>query len=311
MKNVIITGGTGFLGRNMIQRLCREGYQVWAVVRPDSPNAALLPQCDALHVLPLSLDRAETAIDLFPQDCEAFFHFAWRGVNRKEIDNDLVQRANIDLSLKAVDLASRLGCACFVFSGSRSEYGALQGRYRETAECLPLVAYGKAKLEFGRQAAAICRKHGMRYLHARIFSVYGPGDHPWSLIQTTLRHMLRDEPIDLSLCTQLWNYIDVRDMADLMLTMLQKRSEIPSEDSGIFNVASNDIRPLRDFVEEMRSITQTKSELRYGAYRQSVESAQSLVPDMEKVERILNWQSKIPFSVGIRHLIEHMEENDA
>ena len=183
--------------------------------------------------------------------------------------------------------------------------------FREDSECHPQVAYGRAKLEFGKQARRICADADMKYIHTRIFSVYGIDDHPWSLIYTAVNKMLKNEPMDLSSCAQLWNFMDVRDMADLFLTFMQGINKIPPDDNGIYNVATDDIRPLREFVEAIYRITGSRSELRFGAFQQAEESALSILPSMEKVERTFGWKQRISFEEGIRHMIEQLEKTNA
>jgi len=310
MKRVIVTGGTGFLGRNMIRYLCNHSYEVYAIIRPESKNRAFLPQHD--HVIPVlcSLHELMDTPELAGKSYDAFYHFAWAGVNRDEIDDDSIQRHSREVSLKAVEAAIALKCSCFIFSGSRSEYGLPSEGFREDTDCHPLVAYGHEKLAFGRQARELCRGTDTQYIHARIFSVYGADDHPWSLIHTAVTKMLNNEPMNLSSCTQRWNFMDVRDMADLLLTFQRQRDAISPEDNRIFNVATDDIRPLREFVEEIYRITDSTSELRFGTFHQAAESAMSLLPDMNKVKRTFGWKSQIAFSEGIRNVIKAVEGNE-
>lgn len=311
MENVIVTGGTGFLGRNLVRKLAREGCRVFAVVRPNSKNLALLPKHELIVPVSCQLRELVECKELAGRSYGAFYHFAWGGVNREEIDNDDVQQRSLEDSLAVLEAAAGLGCACFLFSGSRSEYGRIQGDFREDTECHPLVAYGRAKLTFGDKAGQFCRDNGMRYIHGRIFSIYGADDHPWSLIFTAVNKMLRNEAMDLSACTQQWNFMDVRDMADLLFTFYRKHEAVPAGDSGVFNVATRDIRPLREFVEEIYRITGSQSELRFGAFQQAAESAMSLLPDMTKVEKTFGWKSTINFSEGIRNVIRALEGTDA
>lgn len=311
MQNVIVTGGTGFLGRNMIRHLSEEGYAVYAIIRPDSKNKMLLPKREGVVPVQCSLSDIENNKELDGREYDAFYHFAWAGVNRDEIDNDLVQKRSLETSLEALKAAIKLNCGCFLFAGSRSEYGPLKETFREDAECIPQVAYGRAKMEFGNRARELCRGTNTRYIHARIFSVFGVDDHPWSLIYTAVTRMLQNKPMDLSSCLQRWNFMDVRDMADLLLTFQRKRDQISPEDSGIFNVATSDIRPLREFVEEIYHITGSKSELRFGAYQQAADSALSILPNMTKVENTFGWKHKISFSRGIQDMVKQLETRNA
>ncbi len=286
--------------------LLAKGYRVYAVVRPNSRNLSLLPE--SRNVVPVfeSLETLTKAADRLPEHCSAFFHMAWSGVNREEIDSEVVQQKNVAVSLEAAKAAMALSCDCFVFSGSRSEYGRQDGFYSESLACHPMVAYGKAKLEFGQKARELFQDSGTSFVHARIFSTYGADDHPWSLIYTAVNHMLKNEPMALSSCVQKWNFMDVRDAAELLLTFYEQHDRIPEGDSGIFNVATEDIRPLRSFVEEIYEITGSRSELQFGAFQQGEESAVSLLPDMTKVRATFDWEPKICFRDGIRNMIEQL-----
>ena len=304
MKTAIVTGGTGFIGRNLIRRLLREDYRIYALVRPESRNQALLPAGPGVIPVECAMEDIQKKKDLLPEQADAFFHFAWGGVNRDEIDDDRIHTRSLESSLNILETAVGLGCRCFVFAGSRTEYGRPRGPWKETLPCAPEVAYGRAKLRFGELARERCGNTETTYIHPRIFSVYGPDDHPWSLVSTCVRKMLAGEDVDLSECTQRWNFIDIEDTVDLLLTLAEQRRRIPAGDTGIFNVATDDIRPLKAFVEEIRQVTRSTSGLNYGFFRQRPESALSLEPDMTKVETVFGWRQKVPFAEGIRRMAE-------
>lgn len=305
MGKIVVTGGTGFLGRNLIRYiLSNTDDEVYAVVRPDSKNLSLLPQSPRVHTVLTRLEDVEKNICDLPEKCDAFYHFAWGGVNREELDDPKIHEANVSQAMCCVRAASALGCSAFVDAGSRAEYGLLEGPFREDAACSPKVAYGWAKLKFSDQAKAYLRGSQTRFIHARIFSVYGADDHPWSLIYTCVTRMLANEPIDLGPCTHYWNFMEVTDTCDLLYTFYKLRDRIPPDDSGIFNVATRDIRPLKEFVQEIRELTRSESELRFGAFKPGKDSTYSILPDMDKVERTFGWRQKVSFSAGITKMID-------
>ena len=311
MGEYIVTGGTGFIGRNLIRNLISSGNKVYAIVRPGSKNLHMLPKDEKVIPVYSELKELSKCLTALPYDCEGTFHFAWQGVNRDELNDDLIQGENVTDSISLLNVARELGCKNFVFAGSRSEYGVQTGYYTENVECHPMVAYGRAKLEFGNRALDICNNTRMRFLHPRIFSVYGPDDHPWSLISTSVNKMLDGNDMDLSECKHFWNFMYIDDAVDLLKTLSDYSFKIPNGDNCIFNVATRDIRPLKEFVEEIRCITNSTSKLNYGAFAQSAESAVSLLPDMTKVEAVFNWKPQVLFSDGIKNIIRSMEEHNA
>lgn len=106
-KRVVMTGATGFIGRNTAKALLESGAEVFCLVRPGSPNRGLLPEHEKLTAVEGALDQVESAVKTIGQ-ADAFFHFAWGGVNRAEIDSPVVQQKNVEDSLR---MCARLPCA--------------------------------------------------------------------------------------------------------------------------------------------------------------------------------------------------------
>ena len=162
-----------------------------------------------------------------------------------------------------------MGCRLFMDAGSRVEYGRAEGLMTESLDCYPINAYGKAKWEFYNRALPLCRELGMDYCHLRFFSVYGYGDHPWSIISTLVRDLRQDKKVALSACLHDWNfmYIDdaVRAVVLLCRRFLEKQGETSERENAasgrqeppeglIVNIASRDTRQLKSFVEEIHQI---------------------------------------------------------
>ena len=110
---IVITGATGFIGSYLATLFLREGAEVFALSRPDSPNLKALPVHENLHIVPWSMDRAGDCVSQIGS-ADAFFHFAWGGVNRQEIDSPEVQAKNVAGSLECIRAAKALSCSVFM-----------------------------------------------------------------------------------------------------------------------------------------------------------------------------------------------------
>ena len=206
-----------------------------AVTAP--PSATHLP-------LPALADDPAPLID-------AWIHFAWDGVGSAGRSDTNIQIENIQNAKKAYLYAKLLGARKFLVAGSQAEYG--RGNHRVP---LPVSPYGKAKLSFGRWAteqsllSEIYDDAPMQFIHMRIYSVYGSGDHETSLVNTVLRAALRHEAITLGPCEQRWNYLEVHDLARAIHILLS------SEDTrtGIYDIAGSDSRMLKKYVIAMNAI---------------------------------------------------------
>lgn len=307
-QKIVITGATGFIGRNVARVFLERGAQVYALVRPDSPNMALLPDGGGLpggmHVVGCGLGQVLGCVDEI-ESADAFLHFAWGGVNREEIDSPAVQAANVTASLNCVEAARRLGCSVFMDAGSRVEYGITEdGVMTEAMECHPVNEYGKAKLAFYQQAKPLCRRWDMTYYHLRFFSVYGTGDHPWSIISTLVRELPKGETVSLSACKHRWNFMDIEDAAQAVLA-LYLGAEGRQGESHIVNVASGDTRELRSFVEEIHRLCDGKGRLEFGTFVQAKEGALSICPAIGELCRLTDgyWRERYSFADGICRML--------
>ena len=305
MMRVVITGAGSFLGQALVRCLAER-----------EPGA----------VETIQLRHSfEDAPEQLPEHADAWVHFAWAGVGSAGRSDRRIQDYNIEMSMAALKKAAELGCTRFLFAGSQAEYGkarpveetAAKGmssegtsgggivlRQREDAVCMPQSEYGRAKLAFGQRAARWAADWNaddvpqtLRLIHMRIFSVYGPGDHEGSLIRSCMEHFRKNEPMELGNCTQDWDYLYIDDAARAVsLLLLSETAE------GIYNIASGDIRPLRDYVSEIKALLHSRSELRFGTRGDNAEGAVSLRPSVRRLREETGFQPRICFAEGIRRL---------
>lgn len=304
-QRIVMTGATGFIGRNVAEQLLAQGAQVFALVRSESRRRSSLPVHENLTWIESSMEEAEGCVPLIG-NADGFLHFAWGGVNRQEIDSPDVQASNVDGSLACLEAARKLGCQVFMDAGSRVEYGiTADGTMEESMECHPVNAYGKAKLEFAHRAEAFCREHQMTFYHLRFFSVYGAGDHPWSIISTLVRELPQNHKVSLSACRHRWNFMEISDAARAVAE-LYRFSDLHEGECCIVNVASEDTRVLREFAEEIHSICQEKGSLEYGTFVQAKEGALSVCPAVQQLKVLTEgtWKEQVSFEQGIRRMLE-------
>ena len=311
--------------------------QVAVAVPARSSAPAVTAPPSATHLpLPALADDPAPLID-------AWIHFAWDGVGSAGRSDTNIQIENIQNAKKAYLYARLLGARKFLFAGSQAEYG--RGNHRVP---LPVSPYGKAKLSFGRWAteqsllSEIYDDAPMQFIHMRIYSVYGSGDHETSLVNTVLRAALRHEAVTLGPCEQRWNYLEVHDLARAIRILLS------SEDTrtGIYDIAGSDSRMLKKYVIAMNAIaarfaanadttadgdattaagatqavtaggqttgtaagaSPTGAELRFGTRANNAEGAANMSPEILKLQR-LGFHQEISFEAGIGMLLKTMRE---
>lgn len=308
----VITGATSFVGGAVVREALLRGHQVTAVVRPSSKKLDVITKENEqallngrLLILENDLGQPERLVETVKGGCDVFLHFGWGGSGSDSRVMEALQEKNLENSLNTVRAAKRLGCSRFLFTGSQAEYGMHQGLITEESECSPRSFYGKSKLKMRIQGDALCKELGMEYVHGRIFSAYGPGDHPWTLVESCVKGFLKGEEISLGACRQQWNFIYISDLAAALCALAEAPGERFSElASPVFNLAGEETRPLKEFVEEIHRLCGGSGTPRYGARPENAEGPVNLNPDITKIKDVTGWSPKLDFHAGIQNVID-------
>lgn len=119
MKNVMITGVSGFIGRWLVRRLVKEDIHVWTIER-DFPNR-VLPNSKKITKIKSDMNLDEWKQMFKGIIIDSFYHFAWQGVNGLDKGKFDVQVDNIMLTLRYAELAHILGCRKYLCAGTIAE----------------------------------------------------------------------------------------------------------------------------------------------------------------------------------------------
>ncbi len=297
MQKYIITGATSMIGLELCKQITSLGHFVFAVCRQHSEGIQRLPKSSNLKIVYSELNDIKNISDSI-EKADVFIHLAWSNTDHEGRNNAYLQALNVEYANDAIKVASQLGCKLFVEAGSQAEYGYKNELITEETICEPELEYGKAKLRVLTEGAMLCNSLNINYLHLRIFSVFGENDRPWTLIMSAIDKMLINEDLELSLCTQNWNYLYVNDCAKQIRLLCEHFVVKNDFSSNVFNIASNETRPLKSFIEEMKMVLTSSSNLKYGSIKPS--KVVSLNPSVNKTERIIGFTNEINFMDAIK-----------
>lgn len=296
MKKIIVTGSTSFIGKRFVEIASENGYEIIAVARCNSKKTEDLKKLDNVNVIELNMNEYDRLGKIVGKsDC--LLHLAWNGTRGTARMDGAIQQDNYKNSIKAVKSVLDAGCNKIILAGSQAEYGITQGKISEESICAPNTAYGKYKLKVYNTVKQICEENNVDFKEPRIFSLYGVGDYENTLIMSLLRKMKKNEPCEMTECIQKWDYLYIDDAADALLTLCT--TDCPS---GVYNLASGDIRTLKEYVEEMYSILDSKSELIYGAIAYPQSGIVNIEPLINKIVLETGWHAKITFKKGIESM---------
>lgn len=302
MKTYIVTGATGFIGYALVKHILECKDKVIAVIRPDSGRGDKLNDLkkaygEKLIIEKVSLDNLEALEGRFEAD--VFFHLAWNGssgIQREDFD---IQYSNIGYTAKAMRVAKACGCVKFIGAGSQAEYGVVKGLAKEDEVVPhPFMMYGASKLATYEMCKLLASKLDISFVWPRIYSVYGVGENSGTLVNYVIDTLLEGKTPELSLCENMWNFIYIDDCVKILKKLADDECS-----NGVYHVASEDTRLLKEFVKEIRDIITPEAKLGFGIKESNPERTFWLEPDVKKIRNFVNWEM-ICFKNGIELKIQ-------
>ena len=305
MKKVVITGATSMMGIAVINSLLSHDVErIYAVVQLNSQRIGRIPRDDRITIIQCSCEEYKNLANLINDSCDAFYHFAWinsaNSHNKRYFDVDVAYK-NIGYTLQAFDAAVNLNVKKFIGAGSQAEYGSARKPIQSPTDPVdPITTYAIAKDTVRRLLEIKSQENNILLLWVRIFSVYGVYDRDNTMISSVLKKMLTNIDIDLTECAQTWDYLFEEDAGDALYCIAKN-----SNKSKIYCLGSGNAKKLKDYIFEMKLITNSTSKLNFGTIPYEKGSVLELNADITDLKKCALWSGpKIAFEDGIKKIIK-------
>ena len=259
MSRVLVTGGTGFVGRAVLAQLAARGLPVRAVVRSGRAGALTRLNID-MEVVETDDAFGETA-DWWADRCRGIdlvLHLAWYA----EPGKYLTSERNLDCLAGTLALArgaARAGIRRFVGVGTCFEYDLTPGRLTTDTPLDPLTPYAAAKAGAFMTLRRWLPLQGVEFLWARLFYLYGEGEDARRLVPYLHRQLAAGAPADLTEGRQIRDFLEVGDAAALLV------SDALGTAQGASNIASGKGITVRELALSIADIYGRRDLLNFGA----------------------------------------------
>ena len=299
MRNVLVTGASGFIGGHLVDRLLADGAAVTVLVRP---NSSMPERWQAkLRTVPCDdwseqgLQRALAAVGY-----ETVFHLAAYGVHPINRDVGAMIRINVELPATLVRLCQQWN-ARLVISGTFSEYMKPVSNEPLT-ERSPLEAcklYGSSKAAGGLLASAIAKDNGIGLRILRLFKVYGANEAPHRLLPALVHGLNGKQRVAISSGTQILDFVYIDDVIEALLRAddhIRHHGEVAT-----WNVATGQGHSVRRFAQLVATAMNADSTLLgFGELAMRKDDEPWLVGDPGLMQSQLGWHPRIDLEAGVR-----------
>lgn len=271
---LLLTGASGFVGRALVAPLAARGFAVHAVARHPSPHAAAA----TWHAADL-LDEATARALLRDIRPAVLVHAAWHVAHGRfwTAPENATWR---DGSEALVAAFAEAGGRRVVAIGSCAEYaeaaGADDAPWPETRAIAPATPYGQAKAALH---ARLARRGGVALAWARLFHLFGPGEHPDRLVPSVARALAAGRPALIA------SGRPVRDMVATRFVGEALAALAASDVTGPVNIASGEGRAIAAVARVLADAAARDDLIRLGALPDRPGEVPAMVADVTRLRR--------------------------
>lgn len=306
MRHALVTGGAGFIGSHLIDRLLAEGWRVTNVDNFDGFYDRVIKEknieahfdYEGYRLVEADIRDYERLKERLSGDYDVIVHLAAKAGVRPSIKDPLTyQEVNVRGTQNLLELAREWGVKQFVFASSSSVYGVNPNVPWREDDCvlMPISPYAATKVAGELLGHVYSHLYGIRFIALRFFTVYGPRQRPDLAVHKFARLMLRGEPVPVygdGSSRRDYTYID--DVIEGVLAAM----DYTKTQYEVINLGNSRTVSLIELIRALEETLCVKAKLEY-LPPQPGDVPQTWA-DITKAEKILKFCPKTTIHDGIR-----------
>lgn len=293
-KNLLVIGGTGFIGEAFSINALLHGYSVTVLAKGNKESYRRSENIEYLTADITDFDSLSSVLSN-----KRFTHVINLGgyINHSSFQKggDEVIDQHYGAVKTLVQCLDWGVLECFLQVGSSDEYGQARAPQAESEEELPISPYSFGKFAATHFLQMLHRTEGFPAVICRLFLVYGPGQSPDRFIPQIILACLKDQSFPVSEGVQIRDFCYIDDIVNGLLLAL----EADKARGQVLNIASGIPQSVKEVVQLVVEMARG-GDPKFGeiAYRKG--ENMTLYANTSNAKRILNWSPKIDLQTGLR-----------
>ncbi len=301
MNKVIITGADGFVGSYTVNAFLNEGVEVLALDIAESPRR--LEEHKNLKYMQMDIADTTALMEQIPKDVyDTFVHFAWAGsAGTDRIDYNL-QMKNALNTVECLKAAKTLGCNRFVCAGSIMEYEVEAAVHAQGSKPGMGYIYGMGKHIAHSMCKSVAADIGIDLIWPMITNAYGVGEISPRFVNTTIRKIINNEPLQFTSAIQNYDFVYVTDVAKAFFLIAKNGTPFCE-----YLIGSSTARPLKEFILEMQQALAPEATPIFGDVPFTGTNMPLSVFDTTLTEHDCGFKAEVSFAEGTRRTMEWLK----
>ena len=293
MKNVIVTGASGFIGTTLVNELLRREYKIVAIDRRFTDDFLNNPNITCVDATDKNVFDLKNEIPVEEYNC--FFHLAWAATSGPGRADYNVQLDNVKMACDYAKLCSEIGCKRVVYASSINEMETYEYLQSDDIEPAGGYIYGTGKLAAHLMGETVAKLNRVEFIPVIITNIYGVGERSARMIYTSLVKLINGERASFTAGYQTYDFIYITDAINSIVEVAEKGKAF-----NRYYIGSGEPKPLREYLLEMRNIVAPGTELGLGDFEFKGIDISYDQFDLKKVEKDTGYTNQIPFAQGIK-----------
>ena len=258
MKNILLTGATGFVGRQIVKALSQQNINIIAVVRPG--KEINFKKITNIKKIISSQDIFKENENWWTNHCkgiDTIIHAAWYAEPGKYLQSS----KNLDCLIGSLHLArgaANAGVTRFIGIGACFEYDLSKGALSIDTPLKPKSSYASAKVALFTFLSQWLPKQSVKFSWCRLFYLYGEGEDERRLVPYIHNRLNKNESVELTKGNQIRDYLNVIKVGQIISEVALGNQE------GPINICSGASITVKQLAQQIADIYDKRHLLKFG-----------------------------------------------
>jgi len=290
--NILITGATGYVGRNLITYLLSESdYKLFAITRGESNFPS------SVTVIKQDVNFDENIVNAKPN---VVIHLASHLTSQSEVkDIDNLINANIIFGTKLLNALKRTSLQCFINVGSFAEYHYNDGTLN------PTYLYAATKSAYRSVLKYYAELLKFKVVHVIPYTIYGKQNGSKKIMDILFESLNSAELIKMSDGLQSFDFIHIDDVTSFFLQLVKNLSKVSNEE--VLHLGTGKSNSIREVANIIQNITDKQINAQWGANLPRERDTIYACAPVGKLKQILNWEAKISIEDGLNIIYNNIK----
>ncbi len=305
MKRIILTGASGFIGREILKILSREKIFTYAVIRDLNKIDESIKNLNSVKFISCDMENIKMLPEILHEheNIDTCIHLAWSGSTGIDRADYKMQIDNVMASMNLINALAKIGVKRFVGAGTLAERDVLNYHLEDGATPNSTSIYGVAKVSAHMMTKAECNRLNIDHIWVYISNTYGVGNNTNNFINMAAKKFLTGERAAFTAGEQVYDFSYITDTAKAIFM-----TAMNGKNNCAYYLGSTQARKLKEYIKIIRDTVDPGIELHLGEIAFNGRSLPESEYDTQKLVKDTGFKPEINFNEGIAVTIEWLKK---